>query len=280
LLNQTSLSAYSFRHFYFGRGSNLTFFAYTLFRFGQAAIACGIIPPRVPYNYCMTLYDCDVFRIHGSILSVIFLSFVIISRSKQIFHSKHDYSPTNLIVSPQHVAFVFAGSARSFVSPYVHKTIKHNLIDSFCPHDNMCKYDVFVRVSSNDNNHVGANSKGTLSIAPSDLRTVISSVIKVLSPSSQSVGRLFTEYFEIGTNEEIRSMIEYAKQHPTTEMKHKVYRELDLRRYSMYFNRWKAYDMALRQERLMGANYVRCTSLIITPSMWMKCASCILFNSS
>jgi len=106
----------------------------------------------------MTLYDCDVFRIHGSILSVIFLSFVIISRSKQIFHSKHDYSPTNLIVSPQHVAFVFAGSARSFVSPYVHKTIKHNLIDSFCPHDNMCKYDVFVRVSSNDNNHVGANS--------------------------------------------------------------------------------------------------------------------------
>jgi hypothetical protein len=35
--------------------------------------------------------------------------------------------------SNAHVAFVFAGSARSFVLPPVHDSLRYNLVASFCP---------------------------------------------------------------------------------------------------------------------------------------------------
>lgn len=174
----------------------------------------------------------------------------------RLFHSRAaDPAVPILITSPQHLAFVFAGSARSFVAPFVHKTIQYNLIQSLCPTENMCKYDVFVRVSSNDNNHVGANAKGTLSVAPPDMKGKIASILKVLEPP-RNIGKLYTDFFEIGTPEEIRTMIDYTKRFPDSAMRHKVYRDLDLRRYSMYFHRYKAYEMALKQEKVMGSNYV------------------------
>jgi hypothetical protein len=59
------------------------------------------------------------------------------------------------------IAFIFAGSIRSFVFPFVHESLRHNLIRAFCP-PSKCIADVFVRISSSDNTHEksGANAAG------------------------------------------------------------------------------------------------------------------------
>lgn len=163
-------------------------------------------------------------------------------------------------VSDEHVAFIFAGSARSFVTTFVHTTIKQNLIHSYCPLDNHCEYDVFIRISSSDNNHAGdqLDSKGIYSPGSYKIKNDVINTLKTIIPPSNSNSRLYVDYFDIGSEREKEEMIAHAKMHPNTEMKHKVYRDLDSRRYSMYYNRWKAYDMMLRHEQTIGRNYVSC----------------------
>jgi hypothetical protein len=77
--------------------------------------------------------------------------------------------------SAVHVAFVFGGSARSLVYPIVHKTIHHNLINSFCSKANACVPHVFARVSLSDNTHQqsGYDAKGKFAEADVSLKSSI-----------------------------------------------------------------------------------------------------------
>lgn len=156
----------------------------------------------------------------------------------------------------QHVAFVFAGSARSFISPFVRISIKNNLLDAFCVRQRLCSYDIFVRVSVNDNKHIGMNAKGVPVLESKEYENKISNALKFFEPIQSSAAKMFIEYFNVSSPVERQEMIDYAKLHPSTEKKHRLYRELDSRRYSMYFNRWKGYSMALRQEQQRGLQYV------------------------
>jgi hypothetical protein len=228
------------------------------------------------------------------------------------------------------IAFVFAGSARSFVMPTLHELLRQNLIAAFCPpgtrlisrvnfcdnsaldvntlfqlsgvRDNRkCIADVFVRLSTSDNNHQGASavgvftqgSKEVLDRANSALRrlhlgqaaastvsfpynhrsltatneTIISPSQRRLAGSNPDIepeeeqyartttqktytlagpgsygGVLNVQYVDIGSNEEMLEMIELENKARVTRQKlgakHKIYRILDPRRYSMYFHRW------------------------------------------
>lgn len=164
----------------------------------------------------------------------------------------------HIVPIQQNVAFVFAGSARSFISPFVRTSIKRNLIDAFCAKEKLCDYDIFVRVSSNDNKHEGMEAKGIPLQGTPESKSKISAALTIFEPSLKwgSTNKMIVEFFELGGQQEKQSMIDYAKQHPQTELKHKTYRELDARRYSMYFNRWKAYEMVLNYEKTSPRNYV------------------------
>jgi len=50
------------------------------------------------------------------------------------------------------VAFVYAGSARTFKEPFVHESQRNNLINAFCP-PRICQSVVFARISLSDNIH-------------------------------------------------------------------------------------------------------------------------------
>lgn len=148
------------------------------------------------------------------------------------------------------VAFVFAGSPRSFMSPTVRLTIKKNLLDAFCPPP-YCMYDVFARASINDNTHVGAEANGRLSLGDENLKSNIVNALEDLRPPKDSGGQLFLQLYGIGSTEENEFMIKFGG----SDFRQKMYRELDPRRYSMYFGRWAAYDMAMQQEKTSGLNY-------------------------
>jgi hypothetical protein len=148
------------------------------------------------------------------------------------------------------VAFIFAGSARTFIFPSVKVTIKHNLISAFCPAPT-CVHDVFVRVSSSDNNHVGISATGNLTLGSDELRRQIDDALRTLEPTPAEGGKLHRVFMDIGSKEEAQEILDFGKD----DLKHRVYRDLDPRRYSMYFNRWKAYELALKHEKVMGKNY-------------------------
>ena len=60
------------------------------------------------------------------------------------------------------VAFIFAGSVRSFQYPIIHETMRWNLVNSFCPRHLKCVPDVIARVSMTDNIHKGFNASGEM----------------------------------------------------------------------------------------------------------------------
>lgn len=162
---------------------------------------------------------------------------VVVSVTISLVYSKVDY-----------VAYVFAGSARSFVMPSMKQTIRKNLIEAFCP-PITCVGDVFVRVSSNDNNHVGIDAVGSLKVADASYKMKINESLTAISPKPP--GALIVQYYEIGSLAEKKRMEDYGE----GRFKHKVYRELDPRRYSMYFGRYIAYTMVLEREKLLGRQY-------------------------
>lgn len=125
------------------------------------------------------------------------------------------------------IAYVFAGSARSFVCPRVHWSIKAHLIDALGgdPH-------VFVRLSLEDNVNV-KTGLGVLKNLDYDQQEVMS-VLKVLDPKR-------VDFFSFSNQSQ-----EMQALYP--EPIHRVFRENDLRRYSMFFHRCMAYRMVTDYE--------------------------------
>jgi hypothetical protein len=129
---------------------------------------------------------------------------------------------------PQKIAYIFAGSARSFVCPQVHWSIKANLIDALGgePHS-------FVRMSLEDNRNVKTGS-GIIFKLQVDEREV-DETLKILNPD-------IVERFSY--SEQVEEMKRLYPQ-PI----HTVFRENDQRRYSMFYHRCRAYELMLRYEK-------------------------------
>ena len=105
----------------------------------------------------------------------------------------------------ERVAFVLSGSPRSFIHPFVHETIRRNLLIAFCPRD-ACIADVFVRVSTVDNKHQGFNATGFFSRQPEG--EIVPKIKAGLSRLRLGEGTLTVNWVEIGSDEERREMIE------------------------------------------------------------------------
>ena len=135
---------------------------------------------------------------------------------------------TDAVEAPRpKIAYIFAGSARSFVCPKVHWSIRSHLIDSFGgdPY-------VFIRVSEDDNKNI---KTGTGVVWKQKYgENELNETLKVLNPK-------VVEYFAFANQIE-----DMKKNYPG--MDHKVFREMDTRRYSMYFHRCMAYKLMLRYE--------------------------------
>lgn len=128
----------------------------------------------------------------------------------------------------QKIAYIFAGSARSFICPRVHWSLKFNAIDAFGgdPY-------VFVRISTEDN----LNTKtGTGKIwTPKYQQNDIEEALKILHPRK-------VQYFSL------QNQIEEMKRYYPGEA-HEVFRNNDLRRYSMFFQRCMGYKLVQAYER-------------------------------
>lgn len=156
-----------------------------------------------------------------------------------------------------HVAFVFAGSARSFTEQFVHESIRMNLIHSFCP-PKLCHAVLFFRVSLGDNVHQDASGKtiadGSGMMVPADPDTV-----KIVN---FAIGRLAKMP---GLNRSVPSVITWAEVGSPAEkdeivkdfpsMRSKLFTLLDSRRYSMYYNRHKAFMQMPVYEQLHGIEF-------------------------
>lgn len=117
------------------------------------------------------------------------------------------------------VAFVLAGSARSFITPFVRTTLNKNIIQAFCPQDT-CIPDVYIRISSNDNNHGGTDAIGKFIAGTVELRNNIERSLKALQPSIATGGKLYSVISEIGSDDEQRTMKEFGKDN----LFHRMYR--------------------------------------------------------
>ena len=128
----------------------------------------------------------------------------------------------------QNIAYVFAGTARSFSCPKVHWSIKLNLIDALggVP-------SVFMRISTEDNLNTRTGS-GTLHKS-SYRQGEINATIEIFRPK-------IVEFFSLSNQEE-------EMRHNFAGVAHDVYRQHDLRRYSMFYHRSMAYKLAMRYER-------------------------------
>jgi len=125
------------------------------------------------------------------------------------------------------IAYIFAGSARSFACPKVHWSIKAHLIDALGgdPH-------VFVRMSMEDN----VNVKTGLGVLKNiEYDEDVNNLLKVLNPKK-------VEFFSFSNQS-----IDMQRLHP--EPIHTAFRENDLRRYSMFFHRCQAYKLAMQYEK-------------------------------
>ena len=148
-------------------------------------------------------------------------------------------------------AFVFAGSARSFIEPFVHESIRFNLIHSFCP-PKVCSSVVFARVSLSDNVHqVGSglalrNGSGITLAGDITQRPRIEFALNRITklPSSKRVVPLIVSWTEVGSESEKESM---SKDFPS--FRHRFFNQFDARRYSMYYNRYKSYQQIIEYER-------------------------------
>ena len=145
------------------------------------------------------------------------------------------------------VAFVFAGTPRSFILAAVYESLRENLINSFCPKE-FCISDVFARVSMSDNTHGGLSSIGTLHKVSIDQKPKVEYALSQLSAGSDTLN---VAWVDIGSKEEKDDMLGSI----FTSIRHKIFRTLDPRRYSMYFNRWAAYQMAVQREKTTGVQY-------------------------
>jgi hypothetical protein len=145
--------------------------------------------------------------------------------------SNHDYIPKSQTINANlyqpKIAYIFAGSARSLVCPKVHWSIKLHLIDAMGgdPY-------VFIRVAKEDNLNT-KTGKGKI-WTPGYNDAEINASLAVLNPVKIT-------HFSFTTQE-----ADMIRDYPG--IAHKVYRENDQRRYSMYYHRCTAYKMMLEYE--------------------------------
>jgi len=153
---------------------------------------------------------------------------------------------------PEWIAFVFAGTPRSFVAPAVHESIRYNLIRALCVAP-LCVGDVFVRISASDNNHRGYDAVGVFNNATlAELRQIDDALMRLRMPN----GHLYVKRVDIGSPQEQLEMTQHVQSlSPADALMHRIYRSLDSRRYSMYFGRQYAYRQMLEQEALNGKKY-------------------------
>ena len=154
------------------------------------------------------------------------------------------------------VAFIFAGSVRSFQYPIIHETMRWNLVNSFCPRHLKCVPDVIARVSMTDNIHKGFNASGEmLTVATGadstdryrSLKKMTQHALSRLLLKGESKDHLVIDWTDIGSEKE---RLEMESVFPSTShARHKLFRLLDSRRYSMYFNRYMAYKLAMKHEK-------------------------------
>jgi hypothetical protein len=146
------------------------------------------------------------------------------------------------------VAFVFAGSVRSFVYPPVHLSIKHNLIDGFCPAGS-CEAHIFATLSLSDNTHIGAgiNAVGKFIPAAKEREVLAHTAMKRLGNGKN----LEYEIIDIGSALEKTRMDELS----SNNTMHKIYRDLDPRRYNMYYHRWASYQKAVNYEQVNAIKF-------------------------
>ena len=129
--------------------------------------------------------------------------------------------------APDKIAYVFAGSVRSFVCPKVHWSLKQNLIDALGGEPY-----VFIRTSTEDNRNIKTGN-GTI-YKPKYDQIDIDETLKLLNPRDITYFSLATQFEEMIAN------------FPGDV--HTVFRENDQRRYSMFFHRCMAYRMVLKYE--------------------------------
>jgi hypothetical protein len=142
------------------------------------------------------------------------------------------------------IAIVFAGAPRSFIFPLVHWSIKKNLIDALD-----AKVDVFVRTSMEDNVHgsgIGANG---VVVPISDVRVAeFKQALKVINPVD-------VQYVSPAKEIEECESAYPTEPWPAAGFYQALFRKYDKRRYSMFFNRAKSYDMAVAHEKKEGFKY-------------------------
>eukprot|EP01038_Epipyxis_sp_PR26KG_P010502 gene10502-14113_t len=126
------------------------------------------------------------------------------------------------------IAFLFAGSLRSFTCPKVHWSIKSHLIDALGG-DSF----VFIRVALEDNLNIRTGSGTIWKPRYSDKQ--VNETLRILNP-------IKIQTFSFATQ-----IDEMKKEFPSDV--HRVYRENDQRRYSMFFQRSMSYRMVLEYEK-------------------------------
>jgi hypothetical protein len=154
-------------------------------------------------------------------------------------------SPVCSFSSEYRIAFVFAGSSRSLILPSVYLTIKKNLVEPGCPLPE-CIADIFARVSTTDNILAGMDSAGRL--RSSTVNNVTSEIVQALTQLSDK-GKTIIDWCDIGSDKESAYLNKF------TGLRHKLFRIMDKRRYSMYGNRAAAYDLARDYEKTTNIIY-------------------------
>lgn len=126
------------------------------------------------------------------------------------------------------IAYIFAGSARSFVCDKVHWSIRSHLIDAFGGESY-----TFVRIAIDDNRNI-KTGLGTLWTPPYKDNEV-NETLKILAPR-------VVQYFSFSNQVE-----EMKLNYPGLD--HAVFRENDRRRYSMFYHRCMAYKLMTKYEK-------------------------------
>ena len=166
----------------------------------------------------------------------------------------HSISPTK---AHRHVAFVFAGSPRSFTNPFVHESIRINLIHSFCP-PKACNAVLFFRISMTDNVHedssgnkAGDGDGFAVTADPGMKEKVLRGVQRLGKvPGLNNTVPVVLSWSEVGSLSEKQAIMQ---QFPS--LRHRIFTLLDSRRYSMYFNRYKAFMQVPAYEHQHGIQF-------------------------
>ena len=149
---------------------------------------------------------------------------------------------------PIRIAYIFAGSVRSFKCPKVQWSLRFNVIDAFGG-----EAYTFIRVSEEDNDNV-RTGKGVI-YTPQYEAAEVEEALKILNPRK-------IVHFNLSTQLE-----EMRKYH--SGIRHRVFQENDLRRYSMYFHRSMGYRMAREYEAEHGIRF-DWVALIRLDAAWLE----------